>query len=248
MASDAEDMWRRLDKECMWAWVFCAVARVNSRTWDQVGRRVEIGWKAIVKLQGTDIEAGTVAAALWMGRAIVRLACTHELLQLDEVPGHVQVDCGVRVEDVLAAREAAAAPKVPPAPKPKPAPKKPGADKGKGNEAEPKTGVRKRKTTTVVNLDKLGGPVKKTPRNAGPDTGASEDPAGTGAGSRDDAGDDGGQESVSADVPAGDSPGANSAGMGGESGKCLLSADDTDWFDEYLCACLYCTSLYEHVP
>ena len=247
MASDADDMWRRMDKGSMWAWVFCAVARVNSRTWEQTGRRVEIGWKAIVKMQGTDCEAGTVAAALWMGRAIVRLACTHDLLPVEEVPGDVQVECGVRLEDVQAARDAANAAPVPPAPKPKPGPKHAATAKGKDKQHQQRPGTRKRKNSKVVNLDQLGGPVQKIPRDAVPDF---EDTAGE---SRGDDNDDGpGKDTGSAADAAGPgSPAAAYAGMGGASGElciggpvCAVGAYCTARHDVNECRCVPCSRLY----
>lgn len=219
MVTDADDLWRRLPKDSMWGWAFLAVARVNSRPWEQTGRGVASGWKEIVKLQGTDCEAGTVAAALWMGRAMVRLACTHGLLALRDVPGDVQVDCEVKAEDVEAARQAREAPLDPPAPKPAPKPK-PAADKA--TKKGPRASSRKRNAAKVVNVDQFGGPVQKMLRGKG--TGSTADSATADDAPRDSGSDgDGGTKATkggagkagaaAADTQDAPSPGAASDGV-----------------------------------
>lgn len=96
MATDADDLGQRLPSGSMWAWAFKAIAKINSKSWEVVGSDVQRGWKAVVALEGTYCLAGTTSAALWMARALVRLACEHGLLSRDDVPGDVQEECQVQ--------------------------------------------------------------------------------------------------------------------------------------------------------
>lgn len=80
----------------MWAWAFKSIAKINCKSWEVVGPDVQRGWKAVVALEGALCAPGTTTSAVWMGRALVRLACDHGLLTLEEVPGDVQEECGVQ--------------------------------------------------------------------------------------------------------------------------------------------------------
>lgn len=115
-----------------------AVSRINRAQVKDLPAGVAAGYEAIVRLEGADCQAGTVATAVWMGKALVRLACNHCMIDLDEVTQTIQQECNVRKEDRV--------PPPAPPPKPKPSTKRP---------REPKD---------VPNATKLGGPLDKVPK------------------------------------------------------------------------------------
>ena len=121
----------------VWQAVFTAVGRMNRAQVKDLPTGVAAGYDAIVRLQGADCDAGTVSTAMWMAKAVVRLACKHGLLALDEVPEAIQQECDVRKEDRV----------LPPAPSPKPAPPL----------------KRPRKHPKLPNVRELGGPLDKVP-------------------------------------------------------------------------------------
>ena len=137
MVTDASEMGGLLPEDSMWAWAFKAVARVQGRQWQLHRPGVRQAWAAVVALEGTDIEAGTMEAAMWMGRALVQLACKYKLMPLSEVPEAMQEECGVRLQDIVAD---------PPAP----------AQPGKGG--KPK---RNREEALVTDVETQGGPILK---------------------------------------------------------------------------------------
>lgn len=183
MAHDAEELGRQLPPGSLWAWGFTAVGRLNGSTWGVLGPEIHGGWKEIVALRGADCEAGTVAAALWMAKRAVRLACIHRLLLLTDVPGWLQVECGVRPEDVKQPAPPADDPAAKPADEAEGNAKDKTGEANKGEEEEgddpqgentkgkPRRGKRARKTTRLVNMDQFGGSPtlkKPTPDNGSP--------------------------------------------------------------------------------
>lgn len=184
MATDAEELGRMINSSDMWSWAFTAIARLNGESWEKIGTDVLSGWKAVIRLEGADCKGGTMAAAMWMGRAIVRLACKHRLLGLDDVPGHVQTDCGVEATEVIHPTPPAdggdgakgsgvgdeqgtgdkSGQDSDKAPKPKP----------KEKEDKRKSG-RKKATAKVVNMDEFGGQLKKQEAGGNTDDNAGEE-------------------------------------------------------------------------
>lgn len=141
MVADAQDLAGLVPQDGMWAWAFKALACVQGRQWQHHRAGVREAWADAVALKGADSDPGTMGAAIWMGRAVVRLACTFKLMPLDEVPQAIQEECGVRQADVVA--DAPASKKAAPKGRPK----------------------RKRDTRTVVDVETKGGPVTKKARD-----------------------------------------------------------------------------------
>lgn len=97
VASDAEEIGRILPQGTMWAWAFKGMATQygNRRnTWDP---KIQAGWDRIVKMKGAKCEAGTVSAALWMGRAIVKLMTECGALKHGDMEDAVIQECQVKV-------------------------------------------------------------------------------------------------------------------------------------------------------
>lgn len=135
-------------------------------------------------LRGADCEAGTVAAAVWMARRAVRLACIHRMILLTDIPGWLQVECWVRPEDVKQPAPPADDPAAKPADEAEGNAKDKSGEGSKGEDEQgdapeggntkgnPRRGKRARKSTRVVNMDQFGGSPtlkKPTPDNDSPE-------------------------------------------------------------------------------
>lgn len=106
MAADAEVMGRDLPRNTMWAWAFTALGRVHAHPWGELAPEVRTAWKEIVELRGAACKAGTVAAAIWMAKSVMRLACKHGVLSVEELPGALQVQIGVQAVEQETAKPA----------------------------------------------------------------------------------------------------------------------------------------------
>lgn len=157
MGNDALALSEAAPPDGIWSSVFRALGRINRCAAKDLAAGVSSRYDGILALKGADCEPGTVASALWIGKAIVRLACNHRLLPLMDVPDAIQEECGVRPKDTVQ----------PPA---DPTPATPAAA---DDQADP---TRKRGLAAVTDVKELGGPVEKDPRvnPAGDDDGADD--------------------------------------------------------------------------
>jgi len=151
LAVDAHAMAELAPDHSMWSWAFTAIARVMEKSWAVHTKGIEEEWTKMVTMQGSACKAGGVQAAIWLGRAAVRLACKYQVLDPIILRQDVITECGVRVED----RVDVAAPEFMP------------------------SGVkRKRNGAKKADVEKRGGPVKeKELGNAAADEDAAEDEA-----------------------------------------------------------------------
>lgn len=122
--------------DSLWETVFkCLALYLRSPARGQP-KRLAADFQAIIRLDDAEGEAGTIKAAGWMARAIVRMACNHGLVDVEDIPPAVTIWAGVSPED-----------RVPP-----PTPPAPPATPEK----------RPREPTQLPNASTLGGPVDKT--------------------------------------------------------------------------------------
>lgn len=130
--------------DSLWETVFkCLALYLRSPARGQP-KRLLADYEAIVRLDESDEEAGTLTAAVWMARAIVRMAYNHGLVDLEDIPPAVSKMAGVSPEDRVP-------PPTPPAPPATP-------------EKRPRT------PTKLPNASTLGGPVDKTTKDDLEDT------------------------------------------------------------------------------
>lgn len=149
LASDAEAMVSVVPADGIWRSVFLAVAIINKSTIKALPEAVKVVYEAIVNMQRADCGAGTVFAALWMGRALVRLVCRHKLVPLAQIPDAILTECGFREEDMV--ESPSAAQKLADAP-----------------------GKRTRAAAKTVIMEKLGGSISKKQRTSQPGCGEEE--------------------------------------------------------------------------
>lgn len=158
MATDAMAMGRIVHEDSMWAWAFKAIAALNDRPWATYRKGVREGWNALQGMTGADCNAGTFGAALWMGKALVRLACRYEVIPCEDVPLGVREECGVQPDDIVPAD----------------------AGEEEGDNANPPTPRNKDGKRSLVDTE--GEPVKKRKKGPKPATAAAADGDGQGHG------------------------------------------------------------------
>lgn len=103
MATDAQALGKMVPQDSMWAWAFKALAALNDRPWATYRTGVREGWNDVQAMKEAECTSGTFSAALWMGKALVRLACRYEVIELDDVPVTVRTECEVSADDIVAA-------------------------------------------------------------------------------------------------------------------------------------------------
>lgn len=143
LGSDALEVGKVAPKCGIWPAAFHAVGRINKGAVKDLPAGVDDEWKRIVSMEGADAVAGSVEAAMWMSKAVVRTACNHDLVDWEKVPGPIRDECGVNPADRVH----------PPPPAPHP---------------EPPITKRNRDPSKAADVKELGGPVVKQPRGDPP--------------------------------------------------------------------------------
>lgn len=99
MATDAAIVALEAPKDgSLWPAVFSALHCLK-RCSVKENPGVESTFSDIVGMKDADCEAGTAEAALWMGKALVRVVCNHDMAATEHVTETVRKECGVRPED-----------------------------------------------------------------------------------------------------------------------------------------------------
>lgn len=146
MGNDAMALAEVAPTDGVWASVFRALGSINRQPAKDLAPGLQSAYDDIATLKGTDHDAGTLSAAVWMGHAVVRTACNYDLLDADDVPEAIREECGVCEEDKV----------VPPEP---PQPPETGDD----------TTKRDRTQAGLPNVSQLGGPLQKVAKPSGVD-------------------------------------------------------------------------------
>lgn len=99
MASDAALLGKVAPPDGIWAAVFAALGQINKCPEKDLPPAAKTEYEEVLALKDCDKEAGTVGAAIWMGKAVVRLACQHKFLARHDIPDAIKLECEVSLEE-----------------------------------------------------------------------------------------------------------------------------------------------------